>query len=224
MTDQPLAPQVDNERLLDGLLRGLMAMRVPLAMGILSILALTLFDQVLEVHRILTQERARDPLDFQWLLALGSLVALSIVLWQVARQHAEYAALDVPERHLVPHPVCEKVLTWGPRLIAMLPLLGAALGIWMSRLPNFELAEPPGSLAGPLKAIAELRNEFLFGVGICVALALALFVVIALFERSLTPAGSGRARSLADASNWMLFPLVILISIILLVLLCHERT
>lgn len=217
MTDLSQEPELQDERWLDGLLRGLSAMRLPLAMGVLSILVLTLFDQVLEVHRILTQERAKNPIEFQWLLALASLIALSLVLWQMARQHAEYAAQDVPGEYRVPHPVCGRVLRWGPRLVAILPLLGAALGIWLARLPNLELNESPESLAGPLKIIADLRQDFLVGVGICVALAVVLFALISVFERSLTPAGSGRARKLAIFSNWMLFPLVVLASIVLLV-------
>ena len=83
MTDQPQSsPEARTERLLDGLLRGLFIIRVPLAMGLLAILALTLFDQVLEVHRVLTQERARNAFNIHWLLALASLLALSLVLWQ----------------------------------------------------------------------------------------------------------------------------------------------
>ena len=71
-------------------------------MGVLSVLVLTLSDQVLEVHRVLTQERAQDAFNVHWLLALASLVALSLVLWQMARQHAEYALEDVPGEHMAP--------------------------------------------------------------------------------------------------------------------------
>ena len=107
MTEQshaPETPETRTERLIDGLLRGIFVIRIPLAMGVLSILVLTLSDQVLEVHRVLTQERAQDVFNVHWLLALASLVALSLVLWQMARQHAEYAAEDVPGEHVVAHP------------------------------------------------------------------------------------------------------------------------
>ena len=186
-------------------------------MGVLTILVLTLSDQVLEVHRVLTQERAQNALNVHWLLALASVVALSLVLWQMARQHAEYAAEDVPGDHVVAHPLCTWVLRWGPRLVAMLPLLGAAIGIWLSRLPNLDGTDMPDSLSGPLKIIAQLRKDFIIGSLICIALAAVVFIVIAVFERSFTPHGSGRARKLAIFSNWMLFPLVILASIILLI-------
>jgi hypothetical protein len=217
MTDQSPSPEPRAERLLDGVLRGIFVIRIPLAMGVLTILALSLFDQVLEIHRVLTQERAQAALHPHWLLALASLVALSLVLWQMARQHAEYAAEDVPGEQMVSHPLCNWVLRWGPRLVATLPLLGAALGIWLSRLPNLDGVEMPESLAAPLKIIAQLRKDFIIGSLICIALAVVVFIVIAVFERKLTPHGSIRARKLAIFSNWMLFPVVILASIILLI-------
>src|SRR5262245_28255991 len=136
----PSAPETHTERLIDGLLRGLFAIRIPLALGVLSILVLTLSDQVLEVHRVLTQERAQNLFNVHWLLSLVSLLALSLVLWQMARQHAEYAAKDTPGEHVAPHPLCHWLLRWGPRLMAALPLLGAAIGVWLSRLPNLDRA------------------------------------------------------------------------------------
>jgi hypothetical protein len=135
----------------------------------------------------------------------------------MARQHAEYAVEDIPGEHVVSHPLCNWLLRWGPRLVATLPLLGAGLGIWLSRLPNLDGPEMPESLAGPLKIIAQLRKDFAIGSLLCVALAVAVFVIVTLFERSLTPHGSSRARKLAIFSNWMLFPLVVLASIVLLV-------
>ena len=51
----PSSFETPTERLIDGLLRGLFAIRIPLALGVLSIGVLTLSDQVLEVHRVLTQ-------------------------------------------------------------------------------------------------------------------------------------------------------------------------
>ena len=217
MTDQSTPPEEHAERLIDGLLRGIFALRIPLAMGLLAVLVLTLSDQVLEVHRVLAQERARNPFNIHWLFALGSLAALCLVLWQMARQHAEYAAEDVPGEHVRPHPWCNWMLRWGPRLLATLPLLGAALGIWLSRLPNLDGADVPASLAEPIKVIAQLRKDFIIGSLICVAAAVIIFLVVSLFERSVTPHGSRRARRLAIFSNWMLFPVVILASIILLI-------
>ncbi len=216
MTDMAPSPQVRTERWLDGLLRGLFVIRLPLAMGILTILALTLFDQVLEVHRVLTQERARDPFHPHWLLAMASLLALSLVLWQIARQHAEDAASDPLGENVSEHPISTWVLRWGPRFIAMLPLLGAAFGIWRSRLPNLDESTPQ-ALAEALKAITQLQRHFVLGAVICIALAVAVFLVTAIFERKLTPHGSRSARKFAIFNNWLLFPLVILASIILLV-------
>ncbi len=218
MTDQPPQPHEPKpERWLDGLVRGFFAIRVPLAMALLAVLVLTSFDQTLEVHRVLTQDRARNPLDLQWLLALASLLALSVVLWQIARQSAHDAVEDLPDDHIVPHPLCSWILRWGPRLLATLPLLGAGLGIWLSRLPALDMGNAPDSLAGPLKVIADLKKDFLIGAGICGALAVVVLIGIAAFERGVTPAGTARARRLAIFSNWMLFPVVILASIVLLI-------
>lgn len=217
MTDVASSPETRTERWLDGLLRGFFVIRVPLAIGVLAILALTLFDQVLEVHRVLTQERARNLWHPHWLLAVASLMALSLVLWQIARQLAEDAIGDFASDHTAPHPVGTWILRWGPRFIAMLPLLGAALGIWLSRLPNLDISDVPPSLAEALKTIAQLQKDFIQGVAICVGLAVLVFIATAAFERQLTPVGSGRARKLAIFSNWLLFPLVILASIVLLV-------
>lgn len=215
MTSQADA-SVHSERFLDGMLRGIYAVRVPLAMALLAVLVFTLFDQALEVHRVLTLERARNPFHVQWWLAVGSLVLLAIVLWQVARQVALDAAGDIPAG-LQPHPVCDQVLRWGPRVIAVLPLLGVALGIWLSRLPQLDLTDAPPSLAGPIKEIAALRKDFLIGSATAAGIAAILLLLVTLFERKLTPVGSGRARKLAIFNNWMLFPLVILASIVLLV-------
>jgi hypothetical protein len=215
MPDLPPSPETGRERLIDGFLRGLFAIRIPLALAVLSILVLTLSDQVLEVHRVLTQERAQNFFNVHWLLSLASLVALSLVLWQMARQHAEYAAEDAPGERVAPHPLCHWMLRWGPRLTAGLPLLGAALGIWLSRLPNLEGADMPATLAGPLKIIAQLRKDFVIGSLICLLLAAIVFAFVTVFERQLTPHGSGRARRLAIFSNWMLFPAVVLASIVL---------
>jgi len=217
MTDVAPSAETRTERRLDGLLRGFFIIRLPLAMGVLTILAMTLFDQVLEVHRVLTQERATDPLHPHWLLAVASLIALSLVLWQLARQHAEDAANDIPGENIAPHPLSNWVLRWGPRFIATLPLLGAALGIWLSRLPNLDASETPPALAEALKAITRLQKDFIVGAATCVGLAMLILVAATVFERKLTPVGSGRARKFAIFNNWLLFPLVIFASIILLV-------
>jgi hypothetical protein len=220
MTNVPQAPEARNVRWHDALLRGIYVIRVPIAIGVLSILVLTLVDQVREVHRVLTQERAADAWHLHWLLALTSLVALSIVLWQMARQHAEdseYGDDHPPSEGTAPDPLYGWLLRWGPRFVATLPLLGAAAGIWLSRLPNFDMTNAPPALVGPLKVIAALQTHFLTGALICVALALLVFIGACMFERKLAPVGSGRSRKVALFNNWLLFPLVILASIILLV-------
>jgi hypothetical protein len=206
-----------SERWLDGLLRGLYVIRVPIAMGVLAVLALTVPDQVREVHRVLTQERAANPWHVHWIFAVASLLALALVLWQMARQHAEDADADAPAENALPHASYGFILRWGPRLVATVPLLAAALGIWLSRLPELDLSTTPPALLEPLRIIAALQRHFIIGAAICAALALAVLVAATVFERKLAPVGSGRARRLALFNNWLLFPIVILASIVLLV-------
>ncbi|RTL59722.1 MAG: hypothetical protein EKK41_29200 [Hyphomicrobiales bacterium] len=215
--DAPIVAQEPHtERWLDGLLRGIYAVRVPLAMALLSVFILTLFDQALEVHRVLTLERARNMYHIQWWLAVGSLTLLAGVLWQVARQIAEDAAGDIPAG-VDPHPLCDTVLRWGPRVIATLPLLGAGLGIWLSRLPQFDLSNTPAALLGPIREIAALQQQFLMGAAIMAGIAVVFFLIVTIFERKLTPHGSSKARKLAVFNSWIVFPIVILASIVLLV-------
>jgi hypothetical protein len=217
MTDVVIAPEARSEGWLDGLVRGLYVIRVPLAMAVITMLVLTLSDQAREIHRVLTQEHATNFLHLHWLLALASLAALSIVLWQVARQHAEDASTDATTDSLEPHRTCVWMLRWGPRLIIMLPLLGTALGIWLSRSPYIETTDVPPSLAEALKTLAKLQTDFAIGAAVCVGLALVLFLLTVAFERMWAPHGSGAARKVAIFSNWLLFPAVILASIVLLV-------
>ena len=63
-------------------------LRVPLAMAVFTVIALTVPEQVQEVYRVLAQGRAEALWNPQLLIALGALIALSIVLWQVAREHS----------------------------------------------------------------------------------------------------------------------------------------
>ena len=91
-------PGHESKGWVNGILAGIFALRVPLVIGLVTVAALTLPDQVREIHRILTQERTVFYFyeNWHWLLCLLSLVALSIVLWQTSRQHAEDFLEDVP--------------------------------------------------------------------------------------------------------------------------------
>jgi hypothetical protein len=207
---------------IDGVLGGIFALRVPLLIGILTVAALTVPDQVREIHRILTQERTEKLFNWHWMLCLLSLVALAVVLWQTSRQHAEDFLADGQGSSPL-HAVARWMLTWGPRLIATLPLLGAAFGIWLSRLTttvsldDINKADIPEQLKAILKQQTDLYGAFIMGEVICVALAVLVFLVAWSFERRLAPVGSPRVRRLAVLNNWLLFPILILASIGLLI-------
>ncbi len=208
---------------IDGVLGGIFALRVPFVMGVITVAALTVPDQVREIHRILTQERTASDYGFfnlHWAFCLLALLALSLVLWQTSRQHAEDFLDDLPDDPPL-HAAGHWLLAWGPRILAMLPFLGAALGIWLSRTTTVDLSEIQDDIPDALKGIVKQQNnlagEFTLGVVTCVVLALAVFVVAAMFERNLAPVGSRRVRRVAVVNNWALFPLFILASIGLLI-------
>jgi hypothetical protein len=214
-----LAGRESGKGWLNGILTGLFALRVPLVIGLATVAVLTVPDQMREIHRILTQERTENILNWHWVLCVLSLVALSIVIWITTRQHAEDFHDEIAGE---PGGTLRWMLAWGPRLLATLPLLGAALGIWLSRssvvrLDDINVEDIPENLRAILKQQVDMGGEFTRGVLVCVALAVLVFILVWLFERNLAPMGSRRARRVATLNNWLLFPLFILASIGLLI-------
>jgi hypothetical protein len=205
---------------IEGVLGGIFALRVPFVMGVITVAVLTVPDQMREIHRILTQERTILFFNWHWVFCLLALVALSLVLWQTSRQHAEEYLDDMPDDPPM-HAAGRGLLVWGPRVLATLPLLGTALGIWLSRTTTVDLTEIEGDIPDALKGIVKLQNslaaEFTLGAVTCLGLAVVVFVVASMFERNLAPVGSRRARRVAVVNNWALFPLLILASIGLLI-------
>ncbi|MFK5151307.1 hypothetical protein ACI4CU_28570, partial [Klebsiella pneumoniae] len=59
--------------------------------------------------------------------------------------------------------------------------------------------------------------QFLMGAAIMTGIAVVFFLIVTIFERKLTPHGRSKARKLAVFNSWILFPIVILASIVLLV-------
>ena len=149
------------------------------------------------------------------MLAAVSLGLLAIVLWQASREIAHLASAD---QSLDRQPVAKAVLDWAPRLFATAPFVGVALGTWYSFLPNKRTlgdaderpGRAPADLRGRRRAAGGARHP---GHAACAA-ALAVFVVITLFERIFLRIGPARqltetkARKLSLINNWFLFPLV----------------
>jgi hypothetical protein len=191
-----------------GALRGsLFTIRVPIAMAALTVVVLTLSEQVQEVYRILVQERPTE-LNFQyhWLFAVLALVALSLVLWQVARG----LSYDYELGGDLPHPVARLVLRWGPRLLATTPLLGAALGVWLCRITDLSGSNEP-LLAAFVQSVARLQRGFDLAAAVCAGLAIVIFLFIWVFERKMIE--RDQTRRVARSSNWFVFPIVAAVSI-----------
>jgi hypothetical protein len=204
-SEAPLAGQT--ESWFSALRASLFVIRVPIAMAVLTGVVLTVPEQVQEVYRVLAQERTSEiNFQYHWIIAVFSLIALSIVFLQLARgltydYHTFYGA---------PHPVAHLVLTWGPRLIAASPLIAAAVGLWLCVTKALAGTDP--LLTDFLRGTNKLRQDFYLGMVLCLVLAAIVFIGAALYERkvdvSAAEADDDSARRIARYSNWVLFPLI----------------
>ena len=59
---------------IDGVLGGIFALRVPFVMGVITVAALTVPDQVREIHRILTQERTVLFFNWHWVFYVNAVM------------------------------------------------------------------------------------------------------------------------------------------------------
>ena len=183
--------------------RSFYVIRIPIAMAIIVSLVLILPEQVQEIYRALAQDRSdRQGFQVHWPLALAALAALSLVLWQVARG----LSYEYPRHYGTPrHPVARWMLAWVPRMLVAVPLLSAALGLWLSIVT-------PGKSIGLLEDFVEgvnrLRLDFAIAIGTSIVVALLLLFIATVFERWLARRGQDVARKVALFSNWVVFPLV----------------
>lgn len=192
-------------------LRGsLYVIRVPIAMAVVTAVVLSLSEQAQEVYRVLAQDRPATPgFQYHWIFAVLSLVALAVVLWQVARGLSyDYAYVGD-----APHPVARAVLRWVPRLLVMVPLIGAAVGVWLCQADDLGGGSEP-LLRDFVGGVTRLRDDFFRGIVICGVLAVVLFFVTWLFERRLS--APDRTRRVATSSNWVIFPIIAAASVALI--------
>ena len=218
-------------RLLDrfaGSSRALSAMRAPTVMAIITILALWLPEQTREVYRVLLQRSAETHaigLQWQWIMAAGSMLLLSLVLWQATRELTHLVSKD---EDLDREPIAKALLDWFPRLLATTPFIGAGLGLWYSFLPDKRVltdADKIPELLRPIVAEAgRLQSALVQQTWAAFAAAALLFLAITVFERWLLRVGPGRkltetkGRRLFLISHWFLFPLVGLASMVAIAL------
>lgn len=199
--------------LADALWPALNALRVPLAIAAFVSIVLIVPDQVREIYRVLAQERLNEPWHHHWLLATGSLLALSFVLWQVARLFANLTlAADGTSPRLA-----AVLLDWGPRVIAALPLVGAAAGVYASRtppLPSSGVAINQDVLAPIQAQLAQLSTDFRLGALLMLALAGAMLLLTTIFEKLIIKPAGRNSHKLAVLNLWLLFPAAVLASIV----------
>jgi hypothetical protein len=206
--------------------RALSAVRAPFVMSIITVLGLWLPEQIREVYRVLLQRSTETDslgLQWQWIMAVLSLLLLSIVLWQATR---ELTHLTSEGRDLDREPVAKAVLDWTPRVFATGPFVGAGLGLWYSFLPNKRtLTNDVPQLLKPILEDATKLQSALVAQTIAAFVAAALvFLAITIFERTMLQVRPGRqltetrGRRLFLVNHWFLFPLVGIVSIIAIAL------
>jgi hypothetical protein len=196
-------PDTPDDTWFTALRRSFYVIRIPIAMAIIVAVVLIIPEQVQETYRALAQDRTdRHGFQLHWLLALVSLVALSLVLWQVARG----LSYQYPRHYGAPrHPVARWVLAWVPRMMVAVPLLSAALGLWLS------IVVPGGKvelLENFVDGVNRLRLDFAIAIGTSIVVALLLLMIATAFERRMARRGPDVARKVALYSNWVVFPLI----------------
>ena len=209
-----LAPE--SRQALAGIVDGLMVLRGVLVMGLIVIAVLAIPEQTKEVYRAIGQNLSTQlqpdlPWLPPWMLAFVAVLALSIVLWQLARE-LTYAARVSRRRELdLDHPAAIWTLHWGPRVIATLPFLGAAIGLW----PRWAGRDTPDPAGGDIIArFTRLTADLERGALVCLMAALAMLVVTTLIEIGLDRTNRHAGRRFSLFSNWFLFPVILLVTLV----------
>ena len=199
-----------------GLSGALSAIRAPFSMSLITILVLSVPEQVREIYRVLVQRSSDSELadvQWQWVLAAGSLGLLAIVLWQATRELTQAAAAENLDRE----PVARAVLEWAPRLFATAPFVGAGLGFWYSFLPNKRYLVDPEKVPvlKPILVEADnLQRLLAYNMALAFAAAAVVFLAITFFERAVlgvkrgTELGAARGRKFFFVNYWFVFPII----------------
>ena len=99
---------------------------------------------------------------------------------------------------------------WAPRVIATLPLIGTAAGVWLSRSPAPSATDVPAPLLPIQVSLMQLDRDCQIGAVLCLVLAALMLLGTALIENKVLPAESSRSWKLSLINTWLVFPLAIL--------------
>jgi hypothetical protein len=120
---------------LDGVFSHLKRVRGPILVSTIIFMAFSLPGQTLEVYRVLAQDLVSgEGLGFlrrggQIGFAFLALIALSVFSWQITRE----VCLLVQDKRGATPSSGDALAAWTPRLLATVPFLGVALGLWFAR-------------------------------------------------------------------------------------------
>jgi hypothetical protein len=208
-------------RWLAGVTQGLSALRAPILVSIAVVIVLWLPEQIWEVYRVLVQQYApaeAPELRWQWLLAVVALFALSVILWQIARELAHSASKRLDLNRLPP---ARFIFEWVPRVLATTPFVGAGLGLWYSWLPlSKPLVTTPPILRELIEIAASVQDKLAYLTVAAFVAALLVFLAITWMERRVLEAGPSlqleatRGRRLSLINYWFVFPLIGFASIV----------
>jgi hypothetical protein len=206
----PDADDTQVETWYTALRRSLYVIRIPIAIAVIMAIVLVVPEQVQEIYRALAQDRPDRPgVQLHWPLALLSLVGLSVVLWQVARG----LTYEYPKHYgTTTHPVSRWLLSWVPRLLVTVPLLSAALGLWLAMADLIASADN-ALLTEFVERVNRLRLDFVIAIATSIVVAILLLVAAAMFERRLALRGPESARRVAFYSNWVVLPIIMAASV-----------
>ncbi|NJO22820.1 MAG: hypothetical protein HC868_07585 [Sphingomonadales bacterium] len=153
------------------------AIGLPIVMMIALAVLLFLPDQIKELYRIYAEawlgQSWRNP---QLIIAAGSMVALTLFIWRLAR---ELTRLPAAQR-IIPDRWAKLVSDWTPRLVCLLPWAGIATGIWMSLPPSTD--SPPPEFREFYPNLQSLHDLLMLGLKVCGAIALGLFLIVTITE------------------------------------------
>ena len=210
MTEAASTKSTIQETWFSGLRGSLYVLRVPIVMAAVTVVALTIPEQVQEVYVVLAQDRAGTPgFQYRWILALLALFALALVFWQVATR---------PQL---------RFLCAGDGTTASLGAPGAAVAaavagddasvrrrVWACGCRQKRQAST-SLLEGVRPEFTQLSADIEKGIGICIALGIVVFVITLILEYRMRD-GTDAAR--CDHQQLGGFPIIAVVSVVLLAL------
>jgi hypothetical protein len=167
--------------------------------GIFIAILLCVPDQIREIYRLHADAWSFSSGQLQQpAYALIALLALSFFLWRIARELADTSSGSLLRGT---DQWSRAAATWIPRIAAIMPLAGAALGIWLSAKGGAQAEELPPVFERIAPMLHGLPRTLLRTAAVYAVLALVVLAVVTAIEIAVRgKSGHGRFRRVA--MNW----------------------